>query len=624
VGMAHGPCEKKDVRRNELFVSRFAEAPALSAMQITLRPLALASLLALSLGAGCNAKLATVLPDPSGNDEGLGSGADGGAGLPGDDRPLVPASKVDLLLVVDSSPAMREKSSRLASSIGTLLRDVARGNDVHVGVLSSALGNMGGDLCLADHWATSGRAHLRMSDESGAFVPEAATGVLSYTGGDLDAFVGVTEALVRGVGERGCGFEAQLETMYRFLVQPDPWERVTRDANQQATFGNGIDATLLQQRAAFLRPDSALVVVLITDADDSSLDPLTLDGQGWGFMSKNFPFSQVPRHGVNPGKTAPFGTTAPRGTSVCASNPASPDCTSCFIGRSCNPADPVCQKIKADPNCSLAGDGGYGEGFDGYLSPHEDVINVRFHRMKQRFGVDPQFPIARYIDGLSRSRVPNRESEHVTKVLANGRREISGYTGTPTCTNPIFAAALPSKAGDEICTLPRGPRSRELVLFTVLGGLPPALATDSPDWTKLLGQDPDSYDESGIDPHMIPLSRPRPGLPKPEENVADPVHGFEWHTLDMDLEYACTFPLETPTMCNAGEGCDCDPEVKLWPPLCGAPGGERVRGRAYPTPRPLRVARALGERGIVGSVCSESYEPTMTRLSQRLASRLAF
>src|SRR5205085_4927764 len=131
----------------------------------------------------------------------------------------------------------------------------------------------------------------------------------------------------------GCGLEAQLEAMYRFLAQPDPWTQVTVDNFGDADLGTGVDDALLRQRAAFLRPDSALVVVMLTDEDDSSTDPLAVGGQGWAFMARSFPGSKVfrgdPRNG----------TTAPRGTSACTDSskgPGHPDCTSCGFQSICN------------------------------------------------------------------------------------------------------------------------------------------------------------------------------------------------------------------------------------------------------------------------------------------------
>lgn len=425
------------------------------------------------------------------------------------------------------------------------------------------------------------------------------------------------EALIRGVGEIGCGLEAQLESMYRFLIQPDPWQNVAIDPQKLADLGTGVDFEVLAQRKAFLRPDSALVVVMITDEDDSAVDPLSVGGQGWAFMAKDFPGSNVRRG------PSSQGTTAPRGTSACETAPGSDDCTSC--GFFCDPSTPACQKLRLDPNCTASGKpGSTGQGYDGYFAATDDEFGVRFQHMKERYGIDPQFPIARYIDGLTRSVVPNRDGEHAVTSTTDGRREISSYAGTANCTNPIFAAELPSTKDNELCDLARGPRSRELVLFAVIGGVPEPLATETPEWTKILGQDPDNYNLAGIDPHMIQSVAPRAGLPAPEAEPTDPIHGREWNTGKRDLQYACTFALPTPRQCVlGGTSCDCGPDSEGSPPLCGTNPTEQVRGKAYPTHRPLRVVRGLGERGVVRSICAPSYDGMMTTLIQRLSPRLA-
>ncbi|MBX3203550.1 MAG: hypothetical protein KF764_00715 [Labilithrix sp.] len=544
-------------------------------------------------------------------------GADASVGRADEDRPLIPASKVDLLLVVDDSASMGDKARVLAKSIGTLIRDVARVGDVHVGVITTSLGSMGGDVCSADNPAANTRARLQTRGPDGSAVPGAETGVLSYTGGDVEAFITSAANLVLGVGENGCGFEAQLESAYRFLVQPDPWASVTLAG--QSAFTLDLDREVLAQRKAFLRSDSALVVVMLTDEDDSSADPLSVSGQGWAFMAKNFPGSQVFR------TSAAQGTTAPRGTSVCQTDPASEECTSCGFAALCDPTEDACRRLKADPSCTTSGmPGKSGAGFDGYHGPTDDELNVRFHRMKERFGIDPQFPLRRYVEGFTKSVVPSRANEH----SASGPLGIGPYEGTPNCTNPIFAANLPSLPGDELCDLERGTRSRELVVFAVIGGVPGSLATDAPDWKKILGEDPDAFDFRGIDPHMIQSTAPRPGLPPPSDtpgdNGTDPIHGREWDTLKGDLQYACTFALPTPRTCDgAAPYCDCRPEDVIRPPLCGATPGEQLRAKAYPTIRPLRVVRELGDRGVVGSICSDDYDATMSLLAARLASRLA-
>ena len=76
-------------------------------------------------------------------------------------------------------------------------------------------------------------------------------------------------------------------------------------------------------------------------------------------------------------------------------DPGSPDCTSCGFKN-----DP---RVQNDARCKEN---------DGFYGKNEDDMNVRFHKMKKRFGVDPQYPIKRYVDGLTKSQVPDRKSEH--------------------------------------------------------------------------------------------------------------------------------------------------------------------------------------------------------------------
>jgi len=544
---------------------------------------------------------ADAAPEPDGNPDAVGA---------------TTASKVDILLVVDDSASMLDKTRRLAASLGTLVRGVAPAADVHLGVISTSLGAMGGDACDPTTQSRGGRLSTVGAD--GQPVPAATSGFLTLAkGGDVDAFLTNAQELVRGVGERGCGLEAQLESAYHFLVAPDPWERVNVDANGQAEYV-GTDGALLAQRAAFLRPDSLVAIVLLTDEDDSSPDPLAIGGQGWAFGATKFPGSTVFRAD---GRS----TTAPRATSACLTNPGSPDCTSCGFGATCEASDPACQKIKSDPECQKNG---------GYYGPNEDSLNVRFHRMKERYGVDPQFPISRYVDALTKQRVPNKASEHPTKAGPGGSREIGAYSGTATCTNPLFAASLPTSATDDLCNRAVGPRGKDLVLFAVIGGVPSTLvsaAGEATSWNAVLGADPGSFDFSGIDPHMVQSTVPRAGLPGPSstpgDNGTDPVHGREWTTNGEDLQYACTYALAEPQSCGAADAaCECGRDLNV--PLCGT-GATQIRGKAYPSVRELRVARALGDRAVIGSICAAGaggatapHDATMSVLVNKIAARL--
>lgn len=594
--------------------------------------------------------------------------------------------KVDLLLVIDNSGSMGDKQGILAEAVPLLVNGLIKPkcvnkdgaatgqtsnplgsvddnfgcpagsepefkpvSDMHIGIIDSSLGAFGGDVC-PDSGRLNSRAHLLNSGPNGV-LPQTeplnkgknAGGFLAWypqnkensdkarhpdpvvpgIGVDKD-FADAFGQLVRGVGETGCGLEAQLESFYRFLIQPDPWAKVTVDpGTNRASLGGEteVDGVLLKQRADFLRPNSLVAIVMLTDEDDSSADPLSVAGQGWAFMASQFPGSTTFR---TDGRT----TTAPRGTSVCAQNPGDPKCTSCGFAATCNPSDPACAAIKSDPNCA----GG------GYYGASDDSLNVRFHRMKERYGIDPQYPIKRYVDGLKNLRVPNRKTEH--PLDKNGVPGL--YEGTPACTNPLFAGKLPSEPGDDLCNLPRGTRTPDLVFFAVVGGVPNRLIFDGlesaqddaartaivldPDkramnaakWAKVLGAAPEKFDYSGIDPHMIQSVNPRPGLPGPSptrgDNGTDPDHGREFDTQKDDLQYACTFEIlvngaPAPRNCTTVE-CDCPPPARQTgknPPLCGTSNdpntGIQTRAKAYPTTREFMVVRDLGEQGIISSLC---------------------
>ena len=105
------------------------------------------------------------------------------------------------------------------------------------------------------------------------------------------------------------------------------------------------------------------------------------------------------------------------------------------------------------------------------------------------------------------------------------------------------------------------------------------------------------------------------------------MHGREFDTKKDDLQYACTFAIPSPRTCTVNEpGCDCAQPDRN-PPLCGATVGEQVRAKAYPSVRPLIVARDLGDRAVVGSICpapgTTNYDATMDALGAKLAGRVA-
>jgi hypothetical protein len=495
--------------------------------------------------------------------------------------------KVDILFMIDGSASMGDKQALLAQAVPDLVNqllvpangDFAPVHDMHIGVISSSLG--ASDAC-ATKAHPDDRAHLLSRTATGGEVANAKLGFLSYLPDTVENFGKPRPAnvitdpgqlqkdfadLVVGVQETGCGLEAQLESWYRFLVQPDPWQSISVGADGVGSL-NGIDEDLLRQRHAFLRPDSLLAIIVVTDEEDSWSDPMWHRGQGWKTRNIDDGWN---KEGL-----------LPRGTSACNQNPLSPACVQCG-------SDP---STTSDPNCLL-----------GAFSRTEDSLNVRYtDDMPRRYGIAPQFPVERYIDGLRNQLVPDRASEHAT--------DTGEYVGRPTCTNPIYAAALPADAKGDLCHLPYGPRHTDDVFFGVIGGVPNDLVKPSIDWTTVLGRDPKHFDASGIDTRMVESIKSR-GLPGDWDTTTSDV--------GLDLQYACTFELQQPKDCSVSQAsCDCERKTDgsySSSPVCAANPKDanhptlQARAKAYPTIRELRVAQGMKDNGVVASICPKSLDP---------------
>jgi hypothetical protein len=393
----------------------------------------------------------------------------------------------------------------------------------------------------------------------------------------------------------------------------------------------GVDAKILSERKDFLRPYSLVVVVVLSDENDSEIDVRALQRTAYKMMNDQFP--------------------PPRGASICATNPADPGCKPCSALPNGGAGDPNCTSCEPsptgaplDPHCTP---GVYSQSAAWGKDP-----NLRHVHMKQKYGVDAQFPIARYVTGLSSKLVPDRDGEYPPGA--------DSYVGDAKCINPLFAASLPDGSKTDaatLCQLPAGQRTADQIYFAHIGGVPHELlhfvpndpkasALTDADWVKILGKDPQSYDYSGIDPHMIESVQPRTGLPGPTSaNGADPISGREWITdqngagkdLPVDLQYACTFPI-APRKCSGGSNCDCSatgiPHEQVSPVCDSTDINTQVRAKAYPTPRELLVAKLLQKQGIVSSICPQDttdssegnllygYRPAVAQIIERLKAGL--
>jgi hypothetical protein len=572
---------------------------------------------ALAVVIGCGSTVTTVVADDDGSGASSQGGSDGGngtggaAGGAGASYPDLQSDKVDLLFVVDNSRGMRDKQALLAATIPDLLTALfdTGVRDVHIGVISSSIGTHGADSCTGQSFSIENdQAHLLTRSEGGApgsvptyeglgflvWDPDPANPSHAPPGeNNAGAITAGLEALVLGAGQAGCGFEAPLEAWYRFLVDPNPYASITV-TNGVAT-PSGTDTTLLSQRQRFLRADSLLSIVVVSDENDCSFRA----GGQFFFAAQIYA----------PGTTQPYRLPKPR--PECATNPNDPCCRSCAQSQDGCPVAPSC-----DAN---------NDGKPDTLSNLDDAINVRCFDQKRRFGIDFLQPIDRYRDALTLS-------------------QVADYAGNVQ-QNPLFSDLDPSDRHSDI-------RNPSLVVYTAVVGVPWQLvmrngnpadgvmtaAEFGGSWSNVIG-DPQNHVPAG-DPHMVESIDVRPGLPTPSQPLADPIHGHDNpHPQRDDLQHVCVFDLPTPVDCNdaGNDFCACKGTPVEQTPLCYDPAtaaftNVQRRAGAVPGIRQLWLARELSKRAVAGSICPVSstdpaspgyaFRPTAATLVEVMAERL--
>jgi len=534
--------------------------------------------------------------------------------------------KIDILLTIDDSASMADKQAILAEAVpdlvGTLVnppcldadgrfssqpdgplsacpsgsaREFEPVVDVHIGVISTSLGARGGVNCddpngddgarLLDETLGGGTVDTFESKGFLAWRPEADAGVPGRYD-DAAALTADIGRLVEGVDQQGCGYEASLESWYRFLVDPDPYLAVERDGNNNRLVGT--DEALLQQRADFLRPDSLVAIVMLSDENDCSFNPA---GPGWRVTDPNALYQL-------------------RSRSECADDINDPCCAPCGAAPDQCPTDPSCEgPAPADHDRRLS--------------------NLSCFEMKRRFGYDFLFDIQRYVDGLTSATVLDRNENEAPNPL------LVGADGTLRGANNIFLAGIVGVPW-QLVARDEGDLAEGLMT--------PAELAAAGRWDAIVGNS-----KQGVapqDPHMVESTHPREGLPGPDASFgADPWHGHDYevflsaqegqsHPIG-DLQYACTFPI-APTTCE-GSSCDCpDPKNYQNNPLCQAPDGSygnvQYRAKAYPSLRQLEVLKGIGNQAIVGSICPAQleadtaadygYKPAVAAIIDRLKNAL--
>lgn len=565
-----------------------------------------------------------------------GTGGTGGAPSAVTSVPLAggETEKVDLLFVIDNSISMADKQELFQTGVPTLVErlinpmcigisdpdeavlvadpsdDCPEGferefeplNDLHVGIISTSLGGHGGDICSPNGSGTSSwnetkndRAHLMptvrpndglLSYEDLGFLAWDPDGELTPPGeSDVTSLVADFQSQVVATGEAGCGYEAPLESWYRFLIDPAPSLDLTvvNNAAVPVTDDDGnviIDETLLEQRAAFLRPDSVVAIIMLTDENDCSV----VDG-GVGWLTAQ-------------ATTSSGSFTMPQATSACDSDPNDACCRSCALSEAQPPSG--CVALSDDEKCQTARPSG------------SDALNLRCFNQKQRFGFDLLYPVERYIEGLSSTTVMDTHDCDATGCRVVPNPLFVSDDGQVRSASRVVLTGIVGVPWEDLAT-PESLSGGQLRYMT-----PEALAAAGR-WNVVLGDPPSGVPPT--DPLMIESPDPRTGTNPvtmdalaPETSTdptENPINGHEYVNNDNgDLQYACIFPLETPRVCTDElEACDCtDTDVPKNRPLCNPPGGgaagtTQYFGKAYPAPRILEVIRGLGARAMPASIC---------------------
>ncbi|HVW26990.1 MAG TPA: hypothetical protein VHC69_16605 [Polyangiaceae bacterium] len=572
-----------------------------------------------------------------------GSRADAGAPAPAPTPTRAPtaipptaqqarADKIDLLFVVDDSGSMRDKQVILARALPDLvarlinplcvdpttlapsatqpngplapcpsgtLREFNSVQDLHIGVVSTSLGGVGAPSCGVGFSASPANDHGHLRAPSTG--PAAKSGFIAWDPaqvgdppGEKDPTALATEVKnLVSLGEGGCPYEMPLEGMYRFLIDPEPYEKMQlAPCNDGVHTGNcavqvGIDDELLAERKSFLRYDSLVAVVVLTDENDCSL---TAGGLSYHVFDD-------------------IGTMA-RATSQCAANPDDRCCRSCD-----DPTPSGCPDSQSDAECQK-----------GPYTAGEDSGLLRCFDQKRQYGRDYLYPTSRYIDGLTGKRVPNQKGDLVP--------------------NPLFE--------DPTGQAPR--RDASLVFFAAIIGVPwQDIAENPSDTTHLALKNADEMERDGTwdlvlpnsdtgaaprDPLMIETIaertgvQPIVGVPLAPDTAnsprANPINGHETALGDAPVEpqYDCIFDLTTPEQYSA----DCTFFSGSHRAICqaddGSYGSTQYRGKSYPGVRELQVLRGVGHNAVAASICARNvtddsrddfgYRPVLTQILDRL------
>jgi hypothetical protein len=195
------------------------------------------------------------------------------------DGPRLPARDVDILFMIDNSPSMAKKQANLKRNFPVFMDELKkiRGGipNVHLAVVSSDLG--AGTVRLTNGGCPTvggdrGVFHVNPNcglDPNSTFLSSLSNGTINNFQGDISqAF-----ACIADVGDRGCGYEHQLQATRVALYE-----------------------SITPENKGFLRENALLAIILLTDEDDCSAPmdtTLFVDDASFPGTSASFRCAQV-------------------------------------------------------------------------------------------------------------------------------------------------------------------------------------------------------------------------------------------------------------------------------------------------------------------------------------------
>jgi len=199
---------------------------------------------------------------------------------------------VDVLFVVDNSGSMREEQATLIREIPRLVRTLSTGDrnadgiqdfdpvtSLHVGVVTTDMGsgNQRGVRTCTPGLGDDGILQRMVREPSRDCLPSYPSGTFEFLRGEETEAFSTTIGCIVNLGTEGCGFEQPLESPLKALTPANPeiwtaegyapprfYDAETGLPNRLTGHGTGANA-------GFLRPNSVLTIVLVTDEEDCSV-----------------------------------------------------------------------------------------------------------------------------------------------------------------------------------------------------------------------------------------------------------------------------------------------------------------------------------------------------------------